>query len=107
MMEPWSPTAYSDFITRIRGKYPNARIICAVGVMLNDYYPAGEKVWTKAQTWVSAVVQDFNNTGDTQVYYLKLDPQQPPYGEDWHPTAATHQRMADTLAGSIRTIMGW
>jgi lysophospholipase L1-like esterase len=99
--------AYKDFVTRIRGNYPNAKIVCVVGVMLNDWYPSGEKAWTKAQTWVSAVVQDFNSRGDSQVYYLKLEPQMPPYGEDWHPTAATHQRMADTLVPFIRTRMGW
>jgi lysophospholipase L1-like esterase len=100
-------TAYTEFITRIRGNYPNAKIICVVGVMLNDWFPEGEQTWTKAQAWVSAVVEDFNSRGDSQVHYLRIDPHQPPYGEDWHPSAATHQRMADTLAPFIRSVTGW
>ena len=99
--------AYTNFVTRIRGTYPNARIVCLVGVMLNDWYPRGAKAWTNAQAWVSAVVQDFNSRGDAQVYYLKIDPQDSPYGEDWHPTIATHQQMADKLTPFVRSITGW
>jgi lysophospholipase L1-like esterase len=99
--------AYKDLVTRVRGNYPNAKIVCVVGVMLSDYYPTGEKAWTKAQTWTSSIVQDFNAQGDTQVYYLKLNPHNAPYGEDWHPTVETHQQMANTIAAYLRTLMGW
>jgi hypothetical protein len=32
---------------------------------------------------------------------LVLPEQQAPYGEDWHPTVATHQDMADRLVAFI------
>jgi hypothetical protein len=84
-----------------------AEIVCVVGVMLSDYYPVGEKAWTKSQAWTSAVVQDFNDRGDARVHYLKLEPHGSPYGEDWHPTVETHQRMATTMTPYLRTLMGW
>ena len=99
--------AYTDFITRIRGNYPNAEIVCVVGVMLSDYYPKGEQAWTKAQAWTSAVVEGFNSRGDAQVHYLKLNPHDAPYGEDWHPTVETHQQMANSISAYLRTLMGW
>jgi lysophospholipase L1-like esterase len=99
--------AYTDFVAKVRGYYPNAKIVCVAGVMLSDYYPKGEQAWTKAQNWTSAVVQDFNSRGDAQVYYLKLNPHDAPYGEDWHPTVETHQQMANSISAYLRTLMGW
>jgi lysophospholipase L1-like esterase len=96
--------AYKDFIARLRRDYPAAKIICAVGPMLNDYYPDGQNQWTTIQAWVSSVVQGFNQQGDLQVYYLAFTPQDEPYGEDWHPTAATHEAMSIRLVEFIRPL---
>ncbi|MDA3928133.1 MAG: GDSL-type esterase/lipase family protein [Prolixibacteraceae bacterium] len=94
---------YIDFIRKLRTYYPNASIICTVGVMMSDYYPSGANQWTRIQQYVSTVVQRMNETGDSNVFYLKLDPQQSPYGEDWHPTEETHSSMASTLTDFIST----
>jgi hypothetical protein len=29
------------------------------------------------------------------------------YGSDWHPSAATHSRMADQLTAELRRLLGW
>ncbi|WPB80252.1 SGNH/GDSL hydrolase family protein [Archangium violaceum] len=96
--------SYTDFVTRLRGQYPRARIICAVGPMLSDGYPAGQFHWSTLQEQVSSVVKGFNDRGDTRVHYLAFTPQSAPYGEDWHPSAATHQAMATRLTEFIRAL---
>jgi lysophospholipase L1-like esterase len=97
-------SAYKDFLTRLRGHYPQARIICAVGPILSDAYPPGQYQWSTLQAWVSAVVKDFNDRGDTRVHYLAFERQTEPYGEDWHPSATTHAAMASRLASFIRSL---
>lgn len=96
-------TTYKNFIAKLRGYYPNASIICAVGVMMSDYYPSGGQHWTRIQSYVSNVVSQVKAAGDNKVYYFKMDPQSPPYGEDWHPTAATDASMATALTSFINT----
>lgn len=96
--------AYQDFVARLRSHYPQARIICAVGPIMNDWYPSGKKHWSKIQDWVSSVVKDFNARGDARVHYLAYTPQQGPYGEDWHPSAATQEAMATQLTDFIRSL---
>lgn len=101
---PLFKAAYEDFVTRLRGRYPQARIICAVGPMLSDAYPAGQAHWSTLQGWVSSLVKDFNGRGDSRVHYLAFTPQTAPYGEDWHPSAATHEAMATRLTEFIRSL---
>lgn len=98
---------YINFISKLRGYYPNASFVCCVGVMMGDSYPAGKKQWTRIQNYVSTVSKYFNTNGDKKVYYLMLPPQSAPYGEDWHPTAATGKRMADQLVAFINKNITW
>lgn len=100
-------STYVSFINKLRSYYPNASIICCVGVMMSDSYPSGKYHWTRIQKYVSSVRNYFNNNGDSKVYYLKLEPQTGPYGEDWHPTAATDQKMATALVNFINTNINW
>lgn len=97
-------TAYKAFVTRLRSQYPQARIICAVGPLMNDWYPSGENHWSTIQGWVSSVVKGFNDQGDARVHFLAFTPQAEPYGEDWHPSASTHQAMATRLTDFIRSL---
>ncbi len=96
--------AYTDFVNTLRGYYSDAHIICAIGPMMNDYYPAGKEHLTRIRSYVSGMVDDFNNSGDSQVHFIEFDPQTEPYGEDWHPSAATHQSMATELTTFINSI---
>ncbi|MDR2964108.1 MAG: GDSL-type esterase/lipase family protein [Bacteroidales bacterium] len=93
--------AYVDFINTLRSYYPQATIICTVGVMMSDDYPKGAQQWTRIQEYVQAVRRHFVEKGDNRVLYLNLGQQTAPYGEDWHPSIATHQKMAETLTNFI------
>jgi lysophospholipase L1-like esterase len=98
---------YIDFLARIREVHATASIIAVVGPMMGDSYPAGYNALTSIQADIQAAV-DFRHTAkDNDVYYFVLTPQQSPYGEDWHPTIATHRKMAEALEPFIANIRGW
>lgn len=98
---------YIAFLEELRSLYPQAKIVCAVGNMMSDYWPVDRKCWTRIQQLTTTVVTARNAKGDEALYYFKFDPQSPPYGEDWHPSTLTHQKMADMLTPFIREITGW
>ncbi|ATB33129.1 SGNH/GDSL hydrolase family protein [Melittangium boletus] len=90
--------AYAAFVRELRATYPEARIVCAVGPMTNDNYPAQRQLWTTLRRYVSDMVSSVRAGGDTRVHTFAFTPiAGDPYGEDWHPTAAFHARMADEL----------
>jgi lysophospholipase L1-like esterase len=97
---------YIDFITTLRGYYPTAKIICIRPNSETDYYPVGFKTLTRITSYMHAVTDHFIGN-DANVFYFALTPQSPPYGEDWHPSAGTHQSMAIQIESFIRTKMGW
>lgn len=98
---------YTTFLETLRGYYPDAAIVCAIGPMLSDYYPVGAKAWTNAQADVQAAVDARVADGDANVHFLAFAPQSSPYGEDWHPSAATQQTMAEQAATLLREKLGW
>ncbi len=97
-------TAYSNFLSTLRGRYPSALLLAVVGPMLSDGYPPGVMAWTTIQSDVSSVVGELKARGDANVHFFALSPQSAPFGEDWHPTVATHQRMADAIVAEIRRL---
>jgi lysophospholipase L1-like esterase len=91
--------AYKAFIRQLHGYYPQAKIVCTIGPLMNDNYPSGRKHWTLIQTYVSDMVASLHEEGDTNVYYFAYTPiLSDPYGEDWHPTAEVHAVMAEELS---------
>ena len=98
-------TAYSDFLKQIRAHYPSALLLAVVGPMLSDSFPAGVNAWTTNQSDVSDVVSDLAAGGDMKVHYFALTPQSPPYGEDYHPTLATHRQMGEAVATELRRLL--
>lgn len=95
---------YIEFVKKLRTYYPLAKIICVTGASMTDYWPTGRKCLTRIQQDVQDVVADRNANGDQWVYYFNLATQMAPYGEDWHPTIVTQQRMADQLEPFIKEI---
>lgn len=95
---------YVDFLTKLRGYYPKAHFICVTGNAMSDYWPEGRNCWTRIQTLTKQVVNEANVKGDDHVHYFRLSPQQPPYGEDWHPSIATHESMAAQIIPFIRSL---
>jgi lysophospholipase L1-like esterase len=98
---------YVEFLRKLRGYYPKATFIVAAGPMLSDFYPPGYKAWTNIQADLGNVVAARNAEGDTDIHTLFIPPQSPPYGEDYHPTAAEQQAMSDALVAAIKQLKGW
>lgn len=91
---------YVDFIKMVREKNPNAEILCTLGIMGQDLYPAVE----------TAVDKYIAETGDTKVNSMMFDVQDgnaDGYGSDWHPSEATHVKAAYKLADKIAELYGW
>jgi len=97
--------AYARFLERIRARYPDALLLAVVGPMLTDSYPPEVRAWSAIQSDVAAVVDELRARGDTRVHFLALTPQQAPYGEDYHPTVATHLRIAREVAAEIQRLL--
>jgi hypothetical protein len=95
---------YVAFIAKLRTLYPKAQFICVTGNAMSDYWPEGRNCWTRIQTLTKQVVNESNAKGDDHVHYFRLSPQQPPYGEDWHPSIATHESMAAQIIPFIRSL---
>jgi hypothetical protein len=95
--------AYSAFLATVRGKYPDALVLCAVGPLL---YGTG---LTNATSYITAVVQAANQKGDQKVKLLNFGSQDATKGTgcDWHPNAAEQKRMADILTSELKTSLGW
>jgi hypothetical protein len=96
--------AYAGMVKQIRGHYPEAYIVCAVGSML------GGGNLTQDITYVKGVVAAANTGGDAKVSFVDLGEQDGNtngLGCDYHPSLKTHQIMADTLTAAIMALTGW
>jgi lysophospholipase L1-like esterase len=96
--------AYRELLKQIRARNPEAMVLAVVGPMLVDSHPQGAWAWTTMQIDVQAVVRALEAEGDTRVHFLALSPQSAPFGEDYHPTLATHRQMAQAVAAEIRRL---
>jgi lysophospholipase L1-like esterase len=97
--------AYSSFLKQIRGHYPGALLLAVAGPMLSDSFPPGVLAWTTNQSDIAAVVSELGAQGDSNVHFLALTPQTAPYGEDYHPTLATHQQMGQAVASELQRLL--
>lgn len=97
-------STYVNFVKKLKGYHPAATIILAVGVMMSDDYPAGAQQWTRIRTYVKNAVNTLTTAGYMGVHYFEMAPQTAPYGEDWHPSIATHTRMGTDLATFITSL---
>ncbi len=91
---------YTAFLQRMKGYYPDAEIICAVGPALHDnmeFYP------NQLTRYSQCVLTAIKNAGgeENHIHYFETEPQEGPFGEDYHPTIDTHKRMANELVSFI------
>ena len=98
---------YQAFLSDLRADYPNATLLATLGPMLSDYYPVGAAAWTNSQADIQAAVKARNDAGDANVSFLAFAPQTGPWGEDWHPTVAEQQVMANALVAKVKAAKGW
>ncbi len=101
--------AYAGFLEQVRGRYPDAFILCAVGSMLSDSYPAGEMHLTKATQYIQSVIDARTQAGDANVGFVDLGEQNAAdgLGCDYHPSIPTHEKMAEKLVIAIQDATGW
>ena len=96
--------AYTMFAQQIRGHYPKALILCAVGSMLS-----GQNL-TQATQYAHQVIAARATAGDSNMDFVDLgvqDGNADGYGCDYHPTVATDQKMADKLVTKIKALKNW
>lgn len=91
---------YKAFLTRLKSYYPAAKIICAVGPMTNDENENNAMQLTRYSEYVLLTIKEMGGE-ENQIYYFETAPQSAPFGEDYHPTKETHQRMANELVSFI------
>lgn len=101
--------AYVGLLQRIRADAPDAEIVVALGPMLSDYYPPQSMALRRARELVSGVVSQLREAGDTRIAPLEFPPGSPTegYGCDFHPSQATHRRLAGVLIDHLRARGHW
>ena len=88
---------YAKFIGTVHECNPEAKILCVMGIMLDEIAPYMEK----------AVGIFREKTGYKEIYTMRFTPHDGKlgYAADWHPSPATHDRAAKLLAEKIREII--
>jgi lysophospholipase L1-like esterase len=94
---------YDKFVKQIRSRYSDAHIYCALGPMLY-----GDSL-ASAKDCLTTVVNQLKSAGDFKIHFIQFPTQDSSlgYGEDWHPSVATHAQMAEQLVKQIQTDLGW
>lgn len=90
-------TGYVSFLRTVRKRNPDARILCALGIMGTELCPAMEE----------AVERYCKETGDKNISSMRFNAQLPEDGwaADWHPTEVTHKKAAEKLVTEVTKIM--
>ncbi len=103
--DPGEPfvTTYTAFVRRVRSRYPDALIVCAVGPKLSGTQLDG------ARAYVTRIVDAMHASGDLRVDFLELPQPRPEDGVGCggHASVAAHKRMADVLAAEPQAKLGW
>ncbi len=100
--------AYIDFVSTLRGHYPNAHIFCVSSPMLNDGWPSvSDKSQTNLEKALEGVVNHFNTTGNDPNVHKFIVADINGSGCGTHPSAAQHASLASSLGNYVRTTMGW
>lgn len=86
---------YYSFLEQLRGYYPDAVIVCTLGLMGNDLYGKIEE----------AVYRFTSDYSDTNVYCVPLSVQSGSFGVDYHPTPSSHDKAAGEMAEAITQIL--
>jgi lysophospholipase L1-like esterase len=101
---PGYVTAYGDFVTTIRGHYPNAYIFVMIGPI------TGEPDLQTTRGYLDEVVQARKSAGDSRIEQVLVDPQdgnKNGLGCDYHPSVKTHDVVGQALAAAMKKALGW
>jgi len=80
---------YKKFLAHVREKNPLSKIVCALGVL-----------GTALNEEVNMAVSELCAEGDQRIFFCGLKDQDPAdgYGTDYHPSAVTQKKLAETIA---------
>lgn len=89
---------YAEFLGTVHSCNPSSKILCVMGIMLDEIAPYVEKASELFRT----------QSGFTEVYTMRFTPHDGKlgYAADWHPSPATHDVAAKAMAEKIKEIMG-
>jgi hypothetical protein len=91
---------YQSFLRKIHNRHPQAKILCMLGTM----------DMSLCSTVNHAVKEFCAACPDAEVKYLQLpiqDEATDSTGTFWHPTEATHEKIAALVTASAKKLMGW
>lgn len=92
---------YAALLERIRKNNPSAFVLCTIGPML------GGQDLERAEVGIESAVEQRRTAGDARMTVHRMKTRNENPGCDWHPSLATHRRMADELAQPIKAALGW
>jgi lysophospholipase L1-like esterase len=94
-------SAYASLLETVRSHHPGAFIVCTVGPML------GGEALRRAEAAMAEALHRRVAAGDARVkvHVMRTDNQSP--GCDWHPSVATHRRIAAELGDVLKAALGW
>ena len=95
--------AYVRFLQRIRAVHPTAQLMLGVSPMMSDAWPKGEKQRSTQREYLERIARE------TGAVLVEFDEQREEdgLGCTWHPSPATHAKMAAKLSAAIRQTMRW
>ncbi len=99
--------ALGGLITEVRDAYPEAWILLVRSPALTEAWPVGGWGPRWVDTRLAEQVSAAAARGDDRVVIVELPSPQPPHGEDYQPSAASHAALARVLVDAIRQLTGW
>lgn len=98
--------AYVQFVSKLRGLYPEAEIFALTSQLLSDGSPdASYRSATDLQTAVTNVAQRFNAQGDSKVHSF-VTMRVSGLGCSGHPNVQQSEQLGQQLAAEIRSVLG-
>jgi lysophospholipase L1-like esterase len=99
--------AYLSFIDIVVKHNPEAKIILAIGGGLSDGYPLGLKRLSRCRSWVNVILNESKLAHSNKFAFFEFKTISAPYGEDWHPTIKSQNKMAKEVTPFIKEFMDW
>ena len=116
---------YRMFLTTVRSKYPDAKIVLLTGPMLGekesseqraaldricaDAHKSGFTLANKTVVDKKGKIKKVKKQGDKEIYRFDFSFQRGDlgYGASWHPSKLQHQKMAKELLPFLKNLMNW
>jgi len=94
--------AYSEFLEKLRGYYPDAPFVLTLGPQIADNWPEGYKARSSVMQDLQTIKALRRKMEDNNVFILVLDEKTDPLGADFHPAIHDHEKAADDLLSFIK-----